>query len=419
MSELAGNADGFAAEVTGVKNGIHALMAANQQGFAQAAALPGEARATFVQQVAAMVDEMKATAAARISASTPPQGPVRLAQNPQQQLNPVPPPEGTDPQAVAVWWHNMGDAGRAYWNARPEGIAGLDGIPTDVHNTANRTLLDREIAELEKLQPTVFGPPRAQRLADLIALRQSLDAVPPGEPGQRLLLGFDNEGDGQAIVAVGNPDTARHVATLIPGLDNDISSVPDQIKRADSLRVAPDSSTIVWLDYNAPEALDSPSLTGLTQGRASDAAGDFARFQDSLRVTHMGEPSFNTVVGHSYGATVAGLAAASDEGLNADRFVLVAPTDPVVNTVNSYHLNGADGARLSVEDVRQRVWATAAPDDQVVQAGNYESGHFLFDYRFGARLYETPAGSVNPHTVAPWEGQSLDRLRILVGGGLP
>jgi pimeloyl-ACP methyl ester carboxylesterase len=234
-----------------------------------------------------------------------------------------------------------------------------------------------------------------------------------------LLLGFDNEGDGQAIVAVGNPDTARHVATLVPGLDNDISSVPDQITRADSLRVAPDSSTIVWLDYNAPEAPQDLSLTGASQGRARDAAGDFARFQDSLRVTHMGEPSFNTVVGHSYGATVAGLAAASDEGLNADRFVLVAPTDPVVNSVNSYHLNGADGARLSVEDVRQRVWATAAPDDDVVELANLEAGRFPFSPDFDARYYETPAGSENPHTIGPWEGQSLDRLRILVGGGLP
>jgi hypothetical protein len=71
MAEVAGHADAFAAEVTGVKNGIHELMAANQAGFAQAAAMPANVRAGFVRQVAGMVDTMKAEAAARIAAAAP------------------------------------------------------------------------------------------------------------------------------------------------------------------------------------------------------------------------------------------------------------------------------------------------------------------------------------------------------------
>lgn len=52
MTAMAGHAEAFAGEVTGVKNGIHALMAANQAGFAQTATLPADVRAGFVQQIA-------------------------------------------------------------------------------------------------------------------------------------------------------------------------------------------------------------------------------------------------------------------------------------------------------------------------------------------------------------------------------
>lgn len=64
MSEVAGRADAFTAEVTALKKQIHALMAANQATYAQ---IPADLRAMFVQQVAGLVDRMKGEAAARVA----------------------------------------------------------------------------------------------------------------------------------------------------------------------------------------------------------------------------------------------------------------------------------------------------------------------------------------------------------------
>ena len=415
MTEMAARADAFAAEVTGVKNGIHALMAANQQGFAQTAALPAEMGAAFVQEIAVMVDRMKAEAAARISAAAP--AAPATAQFAQGQA-PAGPPPGGDPQAVADWWNDLGDPGRAYWKARPEEIGALDGVPAADRSEANLAILREKIASLERLE--AHAPGAAATAPRLDALRELESRFDPDQKGgldELFLLGFDNEGDGKAIVSVGNPDTAKNVATLVPGIDNDISDVSDQINRANSLRADPDNAAIVWLDYNTPESPAAVSLTGTNEYRAEAAKADFSRFQAGLRATHIGEPSFNTVVAHSYGGTVAGLAAASEEGLNADRLVLVAPTDPGADRATDYHLLTADGTRLTPDEVRQRVFATGAADDTTAAIANELAGRHPLSEEFGAQTFYTQVGAADPHSGAPWQGRTLLQIQGLVDGG--
>jgi hypothetical protein len=306
----------------------------------------------------------------------------------------------------------------AYWRARPEEIGALDGVPATERSAANLAILREKIASLERLEAHAPGAAAtAPRLEALRELESRFDPAKKDGPDELFLLGFDNEGEGRAIVSVGNPDTAKNVATLVPGIDNDISDVPDQINRANSLRADPDNAAIVWLDYNTPESPATGSLTGVFDLRAEAAKVDFSRFQEGLRATHTGEPSFNTVVAHSYGGTVAGLAAAGEEGLNADRLVLVAPTDPGADRATDYHLLTADGTRLTPEEVKQRVFATGAADDTTAATANNLSGRHPLSEEFGAQTFYTRTGSPDPHSGAPWEGRTLLHIQSLVDAG--
>jgi hypothetical protein len=412
MTELAGRADAYAAEVAGVKGGISALMAANQAGYETAARLPAPARETFVQQVAAMVDSMKAEAAARISATGP------ATARPAQEPAPPGPPAGGDPRAVNAWWNGLTEEQRDYYRARPDMIGNLDGVPARERSRANLSILDDTIAGLKAQQ--AGSPEAAERLGALEALKKRFGVAAPGAKDQLLLLGFDNGGDGQAIVSVGDPDTAKNVATLVPGITNDIGSVPMQIDRAASLRSSPDTASIVWLDYNTPESLapgpDGVSLTPLVQDRAIAASGDFAQFQNGLRATHMGDPSHNVVVAHSYGTTVAGIAS-RDQGLNADQLVLVASTDPGVQHVSQLRFLNPDGTEVPAGEVPQRVFATTADNDTFAHVPTWLLSNDPSEPGFGAQVFSTPDRDSDTHSGAFYAGPALDAIKYIVNVG--
>jgi Alpha/beta hydrolase len=406
MTELAGRADAFAAEVTGVKNGIHDLMAANQAGFAQAAASPGDARATFVQQVAAMVDTMKNEAAARISAAGP------ATARPAQEMAPAGPPNPDDPRAVKAWWDGLHEEERDYFRTKGyQTIRNLDGVPAADRDQANRHALTDAIVGLQDQERHEPGSTNGRRDA-LVNLQKRL------ETDQNLLLiGFDNEGDGKAIVSVGNPDTAKHVSTLVPGITNELDNIDPQISRANDLRADGDTASIVWLDYNTPEAAPfgggGDSLTLFSRDRAAEGAGDLARFQNGLRATHVGDPSFNTVIAHSYGTTVAGLAA-YDHGLNTDRLVLVASTDPGVDFASEYRFENPDGS--PVDDPAARVYATTADGDWRAQVTSALANPTL--PWFGAHVFPTPPHPGDEHS-GLFYPEGLPSLRRLILGQEP
>lgn len=75
------------------------------------------------------------------------------------------------------------------------------------------------------------------------------------------MLGIDTKArDGRAVVSQGNPDTARNVAVQVPGTDNDLTNVDEQIDRVDRLQQAAqdkggESTAVVsWLGYDAPRS---------------------------------------------------------------------------------------------------------------------------------------------------------------------
>nr|WP_225882375.1 hypothetical protein [Streptomyces aureocirculatus] len=160
---------------------------------------------------------------------------------------PQPPPKG-DPKANAEWWNSLDDDGKAAWTAmRPDSVGNLDGLPSTVRDEANRTVLAeaRGSAQVE-YDTWLRKHPEPPRYTDYInpmtgtiekrvkvdspawkeweaaraAAHKSIDGMDmiqdrfdrtgTGERGlpRAYLLGFDPAGDGRAIIANGNPDTA-------------------------------------------------------------------------------------------------------------------------------------------------------------------------------------------------------------------
>ncbi|MGH3877400.1 MAG: alpha/beta hydrolase [Actinophytocola sp.] len=249
-----------------------------------------------------------------------------------------PPPGGT-PAEINDWWLGLSSAERAELIAtRPAWVGSTDGIPAADRDTANRQVLADQRADLTSQLDTLKARVRANPM-EAVELRDQMSALEGklrglDDIGNRLenptdgqldayLLGIES-GTGQAIVAMGNPDTATNVATFVPGTGSGLDSINTDMNRADRMAQAasnadsPSTSVITWVGYTAPQDLAKAADTSY----AEHAKHDLDQFQDGLRATHEGAPSHNTMIGHSYGSTVIGHTAAT-EGLDADDVVFV------------------------------------------------------------------------------------------------
>ncbi|MGW0665739.1 alpha/beta hydrolase [Streptomyces sp. NPDC002746] len=264
-------------------------------------------------------------------------------------------PDGKKPQHTADWWAGLTAEQRdLYLAAYPDEIGRLDGLPTGIRDEANRTVLDARLNDYA-LREGDLGYHDRDSYRALSALKDRLDLEDTAPAHKQLyLLGFDTSKDGRAIVAVGNPDTARHTAVQVPGTSNQLDNVGSQIDRVTKLQGAAgrwsangatDVAVVSWLDYNAPEAnFDSVKKAELnlgiaTQGRAQDGAGDLRDFTHGLRAAHQGERSHLTVLSHSYGSTVVGAADAGGRGLDADDMVVVGSPGMAVDRADQLHID--------------------------------------------------------------------------------
>jgi Alpha/beta hydrolase len=77
----------------------------------------------------------------------------------------------------------------------------------------------------------------------------------------KIRVGLATSGDGKAIVASGNPDTAANVATFVPGTGSDLSQIGGDIDRSGKMLQAatkvgsPSTSVVTWIGYDAPNGL--------------------------------------------------------------------------------------------------------------------------------------------------------------------
>ncbi|MFH9071608.1 alpha/beta hydrolase [Streptomyces alboflavus] len=314
------------------------------------------------------------------------------------------PPKNGDPKANAEWWKGLDADERSAWVAmRPDSVGNLDGLPSTVRDEANRMVLAeaRGNAQVEyetwlKNNPappryTSYINPMTGTVEERVKVSNpawekwderrknahkpidGMDAIQTrfdqsgvkGMP-EAYLLGFSAEGDGRAIVANGNPDTADHQAVYVPGTKAALGNIEGDIERGvkvwNSATARSDGesvSTVTWLGYDAP---DDVVKDATFEHYAYDGAPALNRFLDGLETTHTGDTApHRTVIGHSYGSTLIGSAAQTGD-LNSDDVVFA----------------GSPGAKVSHADQldvpKGHVWNEDAKGDPVPEAGRFLHG---------------------------------------------
>ncbi|MEU1487724.1 alpha/beta hydrolase [Streptomyces sp. NPDC005752] len=335
---------------------------------------------------------------------------------------PEPPKDGS-PKDNASWWKGLSpEEQSAYLSTNPASVGALDGLHAEVRDEANRMVLAeaRGVAQIE-YDSWLKKNPEPTRYTDYIdpmtgtimkgikvesvawkeweedrksahksidgmdAIQTRFDQTGTKRLPEAYLLGFSTEGDGRAILANGNPDTADHQAVYVPGTEAELGNIEGNINRsvnvwnsADAKAGGDSVSTITWLGYDAPDSVykDAPF-----EHYAYDGAPAFNRFLDGLETSHSGDTApHRTVIGHSYGTTLVGAAAQTGD-LNADDVVLA----------------GSPGVKVSsaeeMDVPKGHVWNAEAEGDIVPDLGRYGHGGDGFripsDEQFGANQMTT------------------------------
>jgi predicted esterase len=250
-------------------------------------------------------------------------------------------------------------------NAFPEKIGWLNGLPAEDRDEANRLHLAQ--------QP---GDPRLRALQRQLG---QLDAAGK-DP---YLLGIDPKShDGRAIVAVGNPDHARHTGVLVPGVGNDLSNVGETIARAERLTSQASAysgpgqvSTIAWLGYDTPGFGNAASYAPADQG-----APALSQFVDGVRQAQSDAGVNNghvTAIGHSYGSVVVG-EAAKHGGLHVDDIAVAGSPGMHVDNASQLHVGAG------------HVWAQEAAGDPIPDFGQISHGGDDGPYGFKPEMEPRP-----------------------------
>ncbi|MBE1492060.1 alpha/beta hydrolase [Plantactinospora soyae] len=178
----------------------------------------------------------------------------------------------------------------------------------------------------------------------------------------RSFLAFDPHGDGLAVEVLGDLGTADRIAVLVPGVDNTLRDFDRGLggvsRRApsvqarilyDEIRAAqPDArvAVLAWLGYDPPNGL------GRAAARQESARPGAQALLDLVRTLARHRPAATvTLIGHSYGALVIGLAAPALPA-QVTGIVTVGGVGMGVDEVGELHTGAT-------------VWAAEAPDDWI------------------------------------------------------
>jgi hypothetical protein len=170
-----------------------------------------------------------------------------------------------------------------------------------------------------------------KELAQVETKLQALDTVEQTltKPDSHL-LGLDFSQDrAQAIISLGDVQTADHVAVFTPGMTSTVEGITGNVAHMEDLREemgrqiddaqqTGSTATVVWLDYQAPplsaEALVSDN-SGASSHTAKEAGHDLAEFYRGINSARSSDPDL-TAIGHSYGSTTTGYAMREDTGVD-------------------------------------------------------------------------------------------------------
>ncbi|WP_102140882.1 alpha/beta hydrolase [Mycobacterium hubeiense] len=283
-----------------------------------------------------------------------------------------------DPQEVEDWWNGLSPEQQQWMvTNRPDWVRNRDGIPTVARDNANMRWLDTERTRLQaELDRELAANPypnapgadqsSSRRIQELRSTIRDLDKIhEAAENPNTYLIGLDTSGDStKAIVSVGNPDEADHVSVTIPGMGSqkDAGGTIEGMVREGTLmrseamtqlenagRGNETVATVAWLGYDTPPGIAEAGA----DARATGAAPVLSNYLESVEVTSASGDPHLTLVGHSYGSVVSGMAL--NEGANA-----------VVDDYVAYGSPGfyaMDEADLGMQ--QGHVFVMQAPDDPI------------------------------------------------------
>ena len=296
------------------------------------------------------------------------------------------------PSQNAAWWNSLPEERKKFLiDHCPDDIRHLDGLPAAARDQANRNALEgyvdangkkhqgaledaKQAAENAKKDPNVSGKERKQlteKYEDLKVIHeQTANDVRASKglaPAYLLDFNYDNDYHRTtAIVSSGNPDTATHVSTLVPGIGTNVRGDLGKYMAAnDRLRaqtahagVDPNNvATISYLGYVAPKNDGLNNIQAADIGYADRAAPGLARFEEGLRANaEANHHKFtNTLVTHSYGSTTGGKAAALMAPGTVDRLILTGSPGGGVQSIDEYNVP------------REHVYESSIPEGDAVQ----------------------------------------------------
>jgi Alpha/beta hydrolase len=262
------------------------------------------------------------------------------------------PAPGTSAEDINGWWKSLSQEQKDRLIAEhPPDLGNLNGIPVGVRSAINEAVMNDDLHRVaDTAERYGMSVTDAVRYNNALRTREGLATSAAardlrGHPPEVFLLRYQPEafgGLGAAAIAIGNPDTAANTAVLVNGsgsgvsegtlADSDAVRVYEESNRADW---AEPTAVVMWVSYNAPNTVFDP---GLYEPNAARASGRLlAADVNALAVTHQGEPTHMTVVGHSYGSTV--VSDAATYGMRTNDVVLVgSPGTDRAHSAADFHL---------------------------------------------------------------------------------
>lgn len=210
-------------------------------------------------------------------------------------------------------WSSLSAADRSALASHLRAEGELSLLPPQLRYAVNRQLVQDE---LDRLRGDLFKSDGEKHRIDLYEriLRDN-----------EQVLFFDPGGDGRIAVVQGDLSTAHGIAVQVPGISNNLDNywgLLDDGKRL-SGATGGDVAVVTWLGYDAPVGVGlNPFRSAAEIGTPELAKGGAVALRSFVTDLDQRRPDAQiTVIGHSYGSVVTGLAASS--GMPADHVVLI------------------------------------------------------------------------------------------------
>lgn len=290
-----------------------------------------------------------------------------------------------DPEQFHDLWDKLSPQEKDWLYSQDHSIGNHPGMPWDPNDHLGKDhynqlhlleLRQNAQADVDSLQQRVDALARQAYMGDhnaaaqfsalapqLAAARHTLDGYKAVQgdmnrnDGVKRYLGFI-DANGHAAVAINNPDTATRNALFVPGTGQDLGAFSgadakskdmyDAAMHADPTLKAGDVSVTTWMGYDRPMDV----FAARHPDSALAGAGALDLFETGNRASHVGSPSIDTVIGHSYGSTLVGAAASGGHQLEANNVIAVGSPGMLVNDVSGMNL-----------DPGAKVYATLANND--------------------------------------------------------